>query len=228
IALALVGGRPDRALVEALGDAEPLRRGAAAEALCRAGAKAQFPALRKLLDDRDGGVRLRVALALVMKNEREAVRVLIDLLGDVSRDQSWQVEDILARVAGEHAPKVTLDGTEAGRLKCHQEWTAWWKKHGATLDLAKTDLTQASLGFTLLIVFDGGAGTGKVMEVDRAGKPRWTISGVQNPCDAHILPGNRVLIAEHGANRVAERNFKGEVLWQHQFPNPTGCQRLPN
>ena len=43
----------DKALVAALGDKLPIRRAAAAVALCRAGALAQEPAVRKVVQDAD-------------------------------------------------------------------------------------------------------------------------------------------------------------------------------
>src|SRR5439155_8995044 len=50
-----------------------------------------------------------------------------------------------------------------------------------------------------------------------------------NPVDAHILPGNRVLIADYSDNRVTERDFiKGNILWQKQVNGPVNAQRLPN
>jgi hypothetical protein len=44
-----------------------------------------------------------------------------------------------------------------------------------------------------------------------------------------VLPGNRVLIAEHGARRVSERDLQGNILWQHTVKGyPHDCQRLRN
>src|SRR5207237_3179595 len=49
------------------------------------------------------------------------------------------------------------------------------------------------------------------------------------PIDARLLPGGRVLVAEHGANRVTERDRKGNILWEHRVNSqPVVCQRLPN
>jgi outer membrane protein assembly factor BamB len=43
------------------------------------------------------------------------------------------------------------------------------------------------------------------------------------------LPGEeRLLVAEHQANRVSERNLKGEVVWQHRVVGPLAAQRLAN
>jgi hypothetical protein len=44
-----------------------------------------------------------------------------------------------------------------------------------------------------------------------------------------MLPGGRVLVAEHGNGRVTERDLKGKVLWEQRVASqPVGCQRLPN
>jgi hypothetical protein len=42
-----------------------------------------------------------------------------------------------------------------------------------------------------------------------------------------LLPGRRVLIAEHQANRVTERDFQGKILWQKEVSAPVNVQRLP-
>jgi len=42
------------------------------------------------------------------------------------------------------------------------------------------------------------------------------------------LPGERVLIAEHGANRVTERLRDGTILWQQKAAEPLVAQRLAN
>jgi hypothetical protein len=67
----------------------------------------------------------------------------------------------------------------------------------------------------------------RVVEWDRDGKPRWQITGLASPLDAEVLPGGRVLIAEHDAKRVSERNFKGQVLWEKKLSEPPiHAQRL--
>jgi HEAT repeat protein len=226
-AVTLRGGRPDPAVVKALEDADPVRRGAAAEALCRAGAKESLPAVRKLLADRDPRARLRAALALAALKERDAVPALIGLLAELPPEQGWRAEDVLQRLAGDGAPLVSLAGDEAARKKCRDAWADWWKKHGEKADLARLDPGQALLGYTAMIVFENN-GTGRAFEVGRDGKRRWEIPNLQNPVDVRVVPGGRVLIAEHGSNRVTERTFKGDVVWQHEVNSPILCQRLPN
>jgi outer membrane protein assembly factor BamB len=51
---------------------------------------------------------------------------------------------------------------------------------------------------------------------------------LQFPLDAQVLRGERVLIAEHAANRVTERSFRGDILWEKEVPGPIMAQRLPN
>src|SRR5262249_30493977 len=68
-AVAVREGKSDPALVAALGDKSPLRRGAAALALCRGGAREELETIRKLLDDSAEEVRLRVALGLAVRRD---------------------------------------------------------------------------------------------------------------------------------------------------------------
>src|SRR5262249_33308004 len=60
-------------------------------------------------------------------------------------------------------------------------------------------------------------------------KQRWAITGLLNPWDAQVLPGNRVLIAEYNGQRVTERDLKGNIVWQKQVPSwPMSAERLRN
>src|SRR5205085_639285 len=70
----------------------------------------------------------------------------------------------------------------------------------------------------------------QVEEVGADGKVRWTITGLSNPIDARVLPGERVLITEQGTQTVSERNLRGDVLWKKQVQNfwPIGGERLAN
>ena len=47
--------------------------------------------------------------------------------------------------------------------------------------------------------------------------------------DAQVLANGRILVAENSANRITERDQKGDIKWTYQVPgNPICCQRLPN
>ncbi len=84
---------------------------------------------------------------------------------------------------------------------------------------------ERMLGYTLLVLLNDN----RVVEWDRDGKLRWQINGLASPLDAEVLPGRRVLIAEHDTKRVTERNCKGEVLWEKKLAGaPIHVQRLPS
>jgi hypothetical protein len=212
-------------LLTALTDRIPIRRAAAAMALCQANVREQLPAVRKLLQDPEPTARLRVALALASLHERDAIPVLIALLGDLPTTQLWTVEDLLFRLAGDRAPAVGLGNDEDSRRKCRDAWAGWWREHGPQTDLGKLLPAQRLLGYTLVVVQQDKS-SGRVFELGVDGKPRWQISGLQYPLDAQVLPDDRVLIAEFNGHRVSERNFRGEILWEKQVTNPIAVQRL--
>ncbi len=152
--------------------------------------------------------------------------MLINAVADEPTDLTAEAEEALYRLAGEHPPKLEPAEDQAGRRKQRDAWAAWWKENGSKVDLKVLD-NQSSrlLGYTLLVEGDG---PGRVMELGRDGKPRWVIAGLGGPVDAHVLPRNRVLVAEFGSDRVTERNFQGKILWQKQITDPVNAQRLPN
>src|SRR5262249_33602715 len=106
------------------------------------------------------------------------------------------------------------------------------KKNGDKLQLARLDTRQQMLGYTLVVdLYDQIKRGGRVAELDRRGKVRWEIAGVnllQGPVHAQVLPGDRVLIAEYNVNRITERDLKGKVLWERPMNQPKSVQRLPN
>jgi HEAT repeat protein len=216
-------GKAAPALVQALADPVPVRRVAAAIALCRGRAEAQLPAIRRLLRDADGGVRLRAALALAARGEREAMPVLIALLGELPLEQAWEAEDYLLRAAGEGAPAVSLEGEAGGRTAAVDAWRRWWNEHGSAIDLAQVDARPHGSGLFLVVEHQGG----RVLEVNAAGKVRWQIAGLQFPWDAQVLPNGNVLVVE-GNGQLTERDRAGKVVWQRALPNAVSARRLRN
>jgi outer membrane protein assembly factor BamB len=240
-ALAAVNRRAketDPALWQALSDKSPARRGAAAETLCRAGAK--DPRVADLLKDDDPAVRLRVGQALLRQKDVAAVPVLIELLGRLPADQLWQTQDLLTQLAGESSPAVSLGDDPTSRGRCRDAWREWWSIHEKDVDLARLDRLDAYLGYTLIVqqVFDrnpvGGKGVrirnvGQVLELDANKKPRWKLEVPYYTVDAHVVAGDRVLIAEYQGRRVSERTKKGEVVWEKTVNgNPIAVERLKN
>jgi len=222
-ALARQNGKPHPALLRALEDSNPALRATVAEALVKGGGSEGHAAAHKLLADDSAEVRLRVALALARARDRGGVPVLIELLTVLPLDRMSQAEDALHQLAGDTAPETPTGTEPAERKKCRDAWAAWWKLNAKRVNLAR--LTSSPwYGYTLICDLQGG----RVYELDRKGKQRWMISGVGGPVDARILPGNRVLIAEYGADRVTERDLSGKILWEKRIANPVNVQRLPN
>ncbi len=215
-------GKPDPALLRALTAPEAPVRASAGAALARAGGQNQRTTIRKLLKDPSPEVRLRVGLALTHTGEKEAIPVLIDLLGELAPESAQAIEELLQRVAQDRSPQVAL-GTDAdSRQKCRTAWARWWHDHGGSLKLGSLTEERALLGYTLIVTPDAGS----IVELDRTGKPRWEMRGLRSPFFAQVLPGERILTAEY-AGRVTERNTKGEILWEKQVALPVQCQRLP-
>jgi hypothetical protein len=225
-ALAVQDGRPEKALVAGLEEKLPEKRVAAALALHHGGASDARPAVRKLLQDPDTSVRLRVGLALAYAKDREAVPALIEVLATASLPDAWQAEDVLFRLAEGKAPAAVLGTEPADRKKCRDAWADWWAKHGKQADLGKLEAATRLKGFTMLVLLE----LGRVREVDATNKTIWELEGIQFPLDAQLLPDDHLLLAEYKGNRVTERDRKGEVVWEHKTLNtgPLAAQRLAN
>jgi hypothetical protein len=228
-ALGFASGQSHPALLAALNDEMPVRRGVAGEVLVRGGAAGQRDAARKLLTDPDPAVRLRIALALTTHADREAVPSLISLLTEIPIDQAWRIENILYQLAGAKSPSLAVGNVDDSRRANRDAWSGWWRDHGMAADL--TRLAPRHLGHTLLIELSQAGPSGQVREVGRDGKNLWKIDNLQQPLDAWMIDPDRVLVTEYGAKRVTERDLRGKILWQHAAPAgqlPLSAQRLPN
>jgi HEAT repeat protein len=227
--IAMREGKAPPALVKALEDPLTLRRAIAGEALAGSKVADALPAVRKMLQDPEPSVRLRIGMALVYAADKESVPALIDMVGDMPRAQAWPAEELLYRLAGDKAPQTATGDDAVARKKFKADWQAWWKEHGEKVDLAALEQSPAVLGFTLVCEVNDNGNNGRVLELDKQGKVRWTVEGFNFPTDVWYLPGNRVLVCECGGNRVTERDLKGAITWQFNPPGqPVNVQRLPN
>lgn len=222
---ALVAGKTDPVLVAGLTDRSAVRRATVAEVLGRTAFAEHKDALRRLLQDPDAYVRFRVARTLAYARQADAIPILIDTIPDLPLNAAWQVEDFLLQLAANSPPPSAPMGIDKDtRGKCKDAWQAWWKKHEAKIDLAKLEDTPKLLGRTLIVLLDQG----RVLELGPDNMPRFEIKNIVFPLDAQLIDDNRVLVAEYHANRVSERNMRGEVLWQRAVVSPLVAQRLPN
>jgi hypothetical protein len=223
-------GKADPAIVKSLTDPHPARRSAAAEALARGGGMAVRADVKRLLADSDLIVRQSAAAALTVAGEKDAVPVLIDLLAELPSSQTWPAQDVLHQLAGEKAPNAAIGDKPEERKKYRDLWADWWKANASTTDLAKLTTSPGYLGFTLLIEVSNNNSIGRVAEVGRDGKVRWQIGNLKYPVDAVVVPGERVLVTEWDGNRVAEWDFRGNLVWKKEgfVGRATNAQRLPN
>jgi len=177
-------------------------------------------------------VRLRVALALIRHREAGAVPVLIELLDKVSTAEDDRLlDDFLTRLSeGLTRPTLPEGTSETARKKRQIEWTTWWKANQAQAALPRYDEDGSrevlrNSGLTLVVL----NGNNSVVAYDSEFRIRWTLAKLQTPFDAQVLPGDRVLVAEHDPRRVTERNLQGDILWEKTVPgNPLQVERLPS
>jgi hypothetical protein len=142
-----------------------------------------------------------------------------------SQEITWQAEEQLLRIAGEDGPASPASNDLQERQLYRERWAKWWEQSAARVDLAKLSREPPSRGWTLIAQMS----TSKVYEIDRQGKVRWSIGNLSGPIDAHVVAGERVLIAEHRGSRVTERNLRGDILWEKKLGDrPVVAQRLGN
>jgi hypothetical protein len=245
-------GKPAKLLVDALGDENPTRRRIAALALIEGGTaekRIRFPELRPKFvvmakTDKDPGVRFVLARTLVAEaRDKEAVEVLIDLMPDMSRGQSWQAEELLVQIAGKdapperckhardpRAPDKEASTNKAAREKTRDAWKKWWATAKDKTDLSKIDLKQTLRGhFVIATQFWGGIGQQiNLSEYGQDDKERERMSFQVNNSvmDVLLLDNGRVLSLEHGTPSVNVRDLSGKVTATWTVPMEKNAQRF--
>ena len=166
VEVAAPNGKVNPALVHALKDTSPAKRGAAASVLCRVGDAGQLAAVRALLKDPRPVVRLRAALGLARRSDAESVPVLIGLLSELPGEHRTQCEEFLQELAGEWKIEIP-EGRSAVLNRIRREaWLGWWKgTEGKTLleEFQQRSLTNDERDKVLTLIRD----LGKESEKDR-------------------------------------------------------------
>ncbi|MSQ94504.1 MAG: hypothetical protein EXR98_08100 [Gemmataceae bacterium] len=236
-AVAVVNGKIEPVILKSLDDQVAVKRGAAGEALARAGVKEELPNVKKLLKDTDVSVRYRICMAMLTHKDKDIVPVMIDLLADMTPNQLWPIEEALLRLAGDKAPIGSLGNDAAARKTYRDAWSKWYATNAANIDMARLSQENIYLGYTMIVQHNnrigagGGGNVGEIFELDKDKNLRWKISiPVGYPVDAQYVGGNRVVVAEYQGGRVTERDtIKGEIKWDYQCGgNPFSVQRLSN
>lgn len=127
LALGLRDGKPAPALMRALRDAEPVRRGLAARVLCQIGGAAGCNLVHPLLKDAKPSVRMQAALSLTEAHNAEGVPVLIDLVAELPPEGRQRVEEYLRELAGDWAVRTPQSGDALSARLRRQLWSAWWR-----------------------------------------------------------------------------------------------------
>ncbi len=220
----VVDGKADPALMKALGDRVGIRRAVAAVTLRKGGVVDHFAAVRKLLRDDDIEVRRRVALGLAEAGDKEGAVALSGLLEELPAARRWEIEEQLERIAGGKSPSE-IGAEPINWKKVAGAWKQWWQDDHPKIVMAEATMAASGgtlRGYTLLVQQQSNT----ITELGPEGKPRWTLTGLQNPSDAQVLANQHVLVAEQ--NRVTEREMTGNVLWKIEGIQPVSVQRLAN
>jgi HEAT repeat protein len=222
----------DTALVAALTDALPARRGAAALVLGKVGTRDHLEGIRKLLKDSAPKVQFRAAQGLIAAQDKSAVTAMIDLFHTVPDPWVWQVEEQLSRLAANNAPLVPpSENTADYRKKAHSTWSTWWQANENKVELAGLSRGEGTLGLFTIVEYDSFVGNrqGKVWECGRDGKPRWKIENLFGAMDGQLLANGQVVVAENSIQKVSVRDQTGKEVWFYQSPAPPiAVKRLPN
>lgn len=227
--VALQQGKSPPALLDRFRSKLPQVRGMAAAVLARIGTAEELARVRDLLTDADATVRMQAALGLIQRGQRDAVPALIALLGQLPLERAGEVEDFLLELAGDRAPSVGLGGNDEERQKCRDAWLNWWQMHGDRVALTDTSRFR-SRPKTLLLVesFDQVRRSGRVLQLDRGGRPLMDLQGLSYPMYAERVGADRILVAEQGTGKITERDLQGRIIKEWATPSAFYCMRLRN
>ena len=242
---AVVDGKPSKLLLDALEDQNPIRRGAVGVALLGTGENKDVlkDVLPKVLAaakaEKDPAAKFAMTVGvLFVGRDKAAVPMLLDLLPDMSRQQVWQVEDLLVQLAGKDAPKARcLQGNKDSFLKAQKAWQEWWDKAKEKTDLAKLDLSRRIQGRLLILSLNYNFNQGVLIEYGGDEKERNRVAGLGYPMDVAFTNTGRMWLADQNNSTITERDLAGKQLVARQvqvdfpgggkqFTQPMGVQAM--
>lgn len=215
-------------LVEASGSAIEEIRGFAGKALASSSNPEAQKICTTLLLDPSPRVRFEVGTAMVKNQKKMALPVLIELLSQLPQEKTEMLDQFLRTIAKEKSPDLTPDPKRNAKILV-DAWNNWLKKEGAQLVLEPFSKgNQTPRNFLLVEAFSQEKKSGRVFLMTSQAKILWEITNLSNPVDASLLLNGRVLVTEQGANRVTERDIKGNITWEKSIASPFHSQRLIN
>ena len=177
-----------------------------------------------LLSDSSVRVRFEVARESIKNQNKSAIPTLIELMTKVPAEKAEAIDQTLRAIAKDKSPESKNDSKVDAAA-----WNTWWQKEGTQLVLTPGLKNQEALkNFLVVESFNQEKKSGRVFLVTPSGKTLWEIANLSNPTDALLLPNNKILITEQGANRITERDTKGNISWEKSVTNPFHSQRLLN
>jgi hypothetical protein len=222
VALAVKDGKADPALMAALTDVSPLRRGAAYVALVTGGPagervriKDAYPSVREaVLKETDPEARFIGLWSLLMTTrEKEFLPELIAMIPRIGRGRIWQLEELLLQLAGKHPPNGRFLKSPEALAQARDAWLGWWKEKGESINLASFDFRPRVQGNTDIIEIDNrGFAQGRIVSLGPDFKEKWKILRVNNPLDIAVVGEDRLFIAETNSHMISERKFNGEII----------------
>jgi hypothetical protein len=194
------------ALRRALASPNPYLRTAGVAACDGALGQAAGEELGRLLNDKDEGVRLASALALLDRGDRRSLPALALLLdsGDLAvRNRAGRV---LRAVAGQDIDFVA-HAPPAARARAAAEWQRWARERGESARPRLPAPADSRVGKLLLC----NPHQGRVVELDELGRKVWEVSCPGAWCCEGQPNGHRLVGREDG--RVDEYDAAGKVVW---------------
>jgi HEAT repeat protein len=177
-----------------------------------------------MLSDSSVRVRFEVARESIKNQNKSAIQILIELITKVPAEKTSAIDQTLRAIAKDKSPESKSDSKVDAVA-----WNTWWQKEGTQLVLTtETKVQEALKNFLVVESFNQEKKSGRVFLITPSGKILWEIVNLSNPTDALLLPNNKILITEQGANRITERDTKGNISWEKSATNPFLSQRLSN
>jgi hypothetical protein len=236
VALAAPGGKPEPALVAALADSSPLRRGAAYLALLEGGPAAERIRIKESFEqvkaavrkEADTGEKFRGLWSLVLvARDRDALSDLIAMVPQLPRGRIWQLEDLLLQLAGEVPEGGRFGKSPEALEKARDAWAGWLAKKGDALDLGKLVYKPRIQGITDIVEYDRNYGTGRFVSIGADQKERFSFGG-NSLFDAKFMPNGRYMCIEN-YGQLVEREGDGTMLPNAKNLNqPVGMEATPN
>ena len=215
---------PTPAVMEALKTRSPALQGEILRALLQNRQQFAIPLAKARLTQNDPETRARAAFALGYTGaDLASLGILFEQMDVLDEATFALVEDLGYRVGEPGTPSPFPMLTAPERKIRADAWKKWWANAKDKRLSLRPPLTPGGPpGSTMVVMLDAG----RIVDLDVAKKARFDIKELQFPLDAQLLSGPRVLVAEHGANKVSERDAQGNILWAKGIEEPLVCQRL--